>query len=231
MNIKSHQIGTHLQAICHTINHRTMPQNTQSFIPCNYQYAFQSPKQSHTDIISAQLENYAVTVMWLAPWVQTSSLTQQIQEYSYDVHIGNKNVEATSPKPRSAAGFAGYNDHMLLCCFGERKQQLLWATICGTLYVSINKGRWHTLNHFQSPATASWWDTRPLFRTFCYWGADKSLAWTGRKQAWKHVRDVRDFNNIETSCYQVFFFSARQGTGGNSRHSDRNISLFPSWSG
>ena len=28
-------------------------------------------------------------------------------------------------------------------------------------------------------------------------GADKSLARPGRKQARKHVRDVRDFNNIE----------------------------------
>ena len=31
----------------------------------------------------------------------------------------------------------------------------------------------------------------------CTRGADKSLARTGRKQALKHVRDARDFNNIE----------------------------------
>ena len=31
-----------------------------------------------------------------------------------------------------------------------------------------------------------------------YRGADKSLAQTGRKQAVKHVRDARDFNNTET---------------------------------
>jgi len=31
-----------------------------------------------------------------------------------------------------------------------------------------------------------------------YGGADKSLARPGRKQAWKHVRDARDFNSIET---------------------------------
>jgi hypothetical protein len=31
-----------------------------------------------------------------------------------------------------------------------------------------------------------------------YWGADKSLARPGRKQTWKHVRDTRDFSNIET---------------------------------
>ena len=29
-------------------------------------------------------------------------------------------------------------------------------------------------------------------------GADKSLARLGRKEARKHVRDARDFNNIET---------------------------------
>jgi len=29
-------------------------------------------------------------------------------------------------------------------------------------------------------------------------GADKSVARPGRKQAGKHVRDARDFNNIET---------------------------------
>jgi len=31
-----------------------------------------------------------------------------------------------------------------------------------------------------------------------YRSADKSLVRLGRKQAWKHVRDARDFNNIET---------------------------------
>ena len=31
-----------------------------------------------------------------------------------------------------------------------------------------------------------------------YGRADKSLARPGRKQARKHVRDARDFNNIET---------------------------------
>ena len=34
-------------------------------------------------------------------------------------------------------------------------------------------------------------------------GADKSVARPGRKQARKHVRDARDFNNIET---RFFFF-------------------------
>jgi len=33
-----------------------------------------------------------------------------------------------------------------------------------------------------------------------YWGADKSLGRPGRKQARKHVRDARDFNNIETQA-------------------------------
>jgi len=39
-----------------------------------------------------------------------------------------------------------------------------------------------------------------------YWGADKSLAWPGRKQAQKHVRDTRNFNNIETWVVIKSFF-------------------------
>ena len=38
------------------------------------------------------------------------------------------------------------------------------------------------------------------------WGADKSLARPGRKQARKHVRDARDFNNIETRAVINFLF-------------------------
>ena len=64
-----------------------------------------------------------------------------------------------------------------------------------------------------------------------YRGADKSLARPGRKPARNHVRDARDFNNTETRAVIKFFFPTRQGAEGNSRHSDRNISLFPSWSG
>ena len=39
-----------------------------------------------------------------------------------------------------------------------------------------------------------------------YRGADKSLARRGRKQARKHVREERDFNNIETRAVIKFFF-------------------------
>ena len=74
-----------------------------------------------------------------------------------------------------------------------------------------------------------------------YRGADKSLARPGRKQARKHVRDARDFN-IETRAVIKLFFFPLQGKApkeirtilsadGNSHHSDRNIGLFPSWSG
>jgi len=56
-----------------------------------------------------------------------------------------------------------------------------------------------------------------------YGVADKSLTRPGRKQALKHVRDARDFNNLETRAVIKFFFSARQGAEGNSHHSDRNI--------
>jgi len=39
-----------------------------------------------------------------------------------------------------------------------------------------------------------------------YRGADKSLARPGKKEARKHLRDARDFNNIETRAVIRFFF-------------------------
>jgi len=62
-------------------------------------------------------------------------------------------------------------------------------------------------------------------------GVDNSLARPGRKQARKHVRDASDFNNIETRVVIKFlyFFSPLQCAERNSRNSDRNIRLFPSW--
>jgi hypothetical protein len=39
-----------------------------------------------------------------------------------------------------------------------------------------------------------------------YRGADKSLVRPGMKQARKHVRDARDFNNIETRAVIKLFF-------------------------
>ena len=62
-------------------------------------------------------------------------------------------------------------------------------------------------------------------------GADKSSTRPGRKQPRKHISDARDFNNIGTRAVVKVSIPARQGAEGNSRHSDRNISLFPSWSG
>jgi len=41
---------------------------------------------------------------------------------------------------------------------------------------------------------------------FPYRGAGKSLARLRRKQARKHVRDSRDFNNIETRAVIMFVF-------------------------
>ena len=45
------------------------------------------------------------------------------------------------------------------------------------------------------------------FKYIQYRGADKSLARPGRQQARKHVRDARDFNNIEARAVIKFFFS------------------------
>jgi len=46
--------------------------------------------------------------------------------------------------------------------------------------------------------------------------ADKSLARPGRKQARQHVRNERDFNNIETRAVIKFFFL--QGKGPKENH-------------
>ena len=43
-----------------------------------------------------------------------------------------------------------------------------------------------------------------------YRGADNSLARPGRKQARKHVRDARDFNNIETRAVIKYFFPPKE---------------------
>ena len=67
---------------------------------------------------------------------------------------------------------------------------------------------------------------------YLYRGSDKSLARPRRKQARKHVRDARHFNNIETrAVIKIFFFLQGKAPKGNSRDSDSNISLFPSCSG
>jgi len=41
---------------------------------------------------------------------------------------------------------------------------------------------------------------------FCYRGSDESLNRPGRKQTRKHVRNARDFNNIETRAVIKSFF-------------------------
>jgi hypothetical protein len=46
--------------------------------------------------------------------------------------------------------------------------------------------------------------------TFLYRGADKSLSRPGRKQARKHVRDARHFNNIEKrAVIKVFILQGK----------------------
>jgi len=63
-----------------------------------------------------------------------------------------------------------------------------------------------------------------------YRGADKSLARPGMRQALEACQGCARFQqNRDASCHQVSF--PAKGAEGNSRHSDRNISLFPSWSG
>ena len=64
----------------------------------------------------------------------------------------------------------------------------------------MNRGRQRVKNQwsvqYTDAGSKGWKHTR---------GADKSLARPGRKQARKHVRDERDFNNIETRAVSNFF--------------------------
>jgi len=65
-----------------------------------------------------------------------------------------------------------------------------------------------------------------------YRGADKSLSRPGRKQARKHVRDARDFNNIETRAVIKFFFFLLQGKAPKEIHTILTEALacfLPGW--
>jgi len=69
---------------------------------------------------------------------------------------------------------------------------------------------------FQPPGTEPRFPRRPACSLVTIPGADKSLARPGRKQARKHVRDGRDFNNIETRAVIKLFFL--QGKASNEIH-------------
>jgi len=115
------------------------------------------------------------------------------------------------------------------------------------LWPSTSNERWHIhgtrWRQVSNQVDCSWrsclqqilyqsrWQEVEFWDKCFYQGADKSLARPGRKQVQKHVRDAHYFNDIETRAVIRFIFPARQGAKGNSRHSDRNISLFHSWSG
>ena len=60
-------------------------------------------------------------------------------------------------------------------------------------------------------------------------GTDKPLDRLGSKKSSEAFQGrARLQQNWDASCHQVSF-PARQGAEGNLLHSDRNISLFPSW--
>jgi len=61
-----------------------------------------------------------------------------------------------------------------------------------------------------------------------YRRADKSLARPGKKQAWKHVRDARDFINIETRSV-IKLSSPLQGKGPKEIHAilTETLACFP----
>ena len=70
-----------------------------------------------------------------------------------------------------------------------------------------------------------------LTQAHYYRGPDKSLARPGRKQARKHVRDARDFNNIETRY--AIKSPPLQGKAPKEMHAilTETLARFLSWSG
>jgi hypothetical protein len=74
-------------------------------------------------------------------------------------------------------------------------------------FLTSSSQTWHLI----SSSGVSVWDLH-LHNIFCksYRGADESLARPGRKQSRKHVRDARDFNNIETrDVIKTFFLQVK----------------------
>jgi len=65
-----------------------------------------------------------------------------------------------------------------------------------------------------------------VYFKYMYRDADKSLTRPGSKQARKHVRDTRDFNNIETRAVIRYFSPARQVAEEKLINSFRDNSFF-----
>ena len=83
----------------------------------------------------------------------------------------------------------------------------------------------------QTPAAIDQiWSSQWVVWDVMYGGADNSLSRPGRKQARKHVRDARDFNNIETRAVIIFFFFLQGKAPKDIPAILTEINLFPSWS-
>ena len=96
-----------------------------------------------------------------------------------------------------------YHEYFL---FGKGGRCVGWQTYTFMCRLSLNLG-----------ASTSWKQR----------GADKP-AQKGNKLG-SMSGDACEFSNIQTRAGIKFFPPARQDAEGNSRHSDRNISWFPSW--
>jgi len=81
----------------------------------------------------------------------------------------------------------------------ESIRMQFWLTYeDGTDTLCTNVGKW-TPNVCCAASQKSGFNLKSLLPYLTHpRGADKSLAWPGRKRVRKHVRDARDFNNIET---------------------------------
>jgi len=94
---------------------------------------------------------------------------------------------------------------------------------------------WNFVYQFAASHYAHWTiparlDCRPYYM-HKYRGADKSLDRPRRNKLWSMLGSRAISTTSRRELSSSFFFPAKQDAERNSRHSDRNISLFPPWSG
>jgi len=92
-----------------------------------------------------------------------------------------------------------------LVCWPEQEQiYICWKFNADSSAWTHHFNNWNAINSMHNIYEETYFFTK-------YQEADKSLARPGRKQARKHVRDVHDFNNMETQAVIKNFFFFLQG--------------------
>jgi len=103
-----------------------------------------------------------------------------------------------------------------------------FVALCKTGVIYGSQHRWKRHRYKLSFLT---WPNRNCI-AIMYRSAHKSFSLTRKETSSEACQRRARFQQYrDASCRQVFFTAAWQGAEGNSRHSDRNVSLFPFWSG